>query len=179
MYLILMILQLYSCNITTILSEFQKKKSFIQGGSNTLIESLKILLNPIQFSNGLLLLFSWMVLISHKKRKKSLQLIKFLCFTICFTAPSLLKWGGALKGWSKAAEILTSRHRPQEWMSSSPCPLLAEEWNYPPLCAHTSFSFTDDQLPPLELTPTIYTHFTSLRGKCAGSFPRCTCHGHQ
>lgn len=64
MYLILMILQLYSCNITTILSEFQKKKSFLQGGSNTLIELLNILLNPIQFSNGLLLLFSW-VLNSH------------------------------------------------------------------------------------------------------------------
>lgn len=47
--------------------------------------------------------------------------------------------GGVLKGWSRGAEILESRHRPQEWMSSSPCPLLAEEWNYPSLCAHTSF----------------------------------------
>lgn len=29
------------------------------------------------------------------------------------------------------------------------------------MCSYI-FSFTDDQLPPLELTPTIYTHFTSL-----------------
>ena len=36
-------------------------------------------------------------------------------------------------------ESLKSRHRPEEGMSSSPCPLLAEERNYPPLCAHTSF----------------------------------------
>lgn len=42
------------------------------------------------------------------------------------------------KGW-RVEESLKSRHRPEEGMSSSSCPLLAEEWNYPPLCAHTSF----------------------------------------
>lgn len=39
----------------------------------------------------------------------------------------------------RPGETLKSRHRPEEGMSSSPCPLLAEEWNYPSLCAHTSF----------------------------------------
>lgn len=39
----------------------------------------------------------------------------------------------------KKKKGLKSRHRPEEGMSSSPCPLLAEEWNFPPLCANTSF----------------------------------------
>lgn len=68
------------------------------------------------------------------------------CSLFIFTKSSLLNWiepiggaGGVLKGWSRGVEILESRHRPEEWMSSSPCPLLAEEWNYPSPCAHTSF----------------------------------------
>lgn len=39
----------------------------------------------------------------------------------------------------RVGEALKPRHRPEEGMSSSPRPLLAEEWNYPSLCAHTSF----------------------------------------
>lgn len=78
--------------------------------------------------------------------------------------------GGVLKGWSRGAEILEARHRPQEWMSSSPCPLLAEEWNYPSLCAHTSFLLQMTSFPSLELTPTIYTHFTFFHRTHEGSF---------
>ena len=130
------------------------------------------------------------------KRSSSVLFFFFLFFFIefletvhVFTASSLLKWkerirGGALKGWSKGAEILESRHRPQEWMSSSPCPLLAD-WNYPSLCAHTSFLLQMTSFPLWNWHPPFILILLLSTGRARAPFwgvpataiNRVSCHG--
>lgn len=49
----------------------------------------------------------------------------------------------------KKVEEYKSEVKPEEGKSSSSCPLLAEEWNYPPLRAHTSFLLQTTTFPLL------------------------------